>query len=114
VEYEDTAAGNKPVLVWGATGRLFGLLDPKTQLDAFFTGVGKSVSGGNVGDRTAADPGTVGGKAECANVAGTGVVVTLCAWTGGDALVGIIFLGESVAQGGGQLHTILPAIVTRR
>jgi hypothetical protein len=39
--------------------------------------------------------------------------VTLCAWTGGDALVGVVFLGESTAQGSGQLRTILPAIVTK-
>jgi hypothetical protein len=112
-EYQDTAAGNKPVIIWGATGGLFGILDAQSQLDSFFSGVGKSVAGGTVGTPTAVDPGSVGGTAECASVTGH-VNATLCAWTSGDALVGAIFAGESLSQGGGQMHTVLPAVVTKK
>jgi len=112
-EYQDTAAGNKPVIIWGATGGLFGILDAQSQLDAFFNGVGKSVSGGTVGTASAVDAGSLGGTAECAAVTGH-VNATLCAWTAGDALVGVIFAGESLSQGGGQMHTILPAVVSKK
>lgn len=105
--------GNKPVIIWGATGGLFGILDAQSQLDAFFNGVGKSVSCGTVGTASSVDAGSVGGTAECAAVTGH-VNATLCAWTAGDALVGVIFGGESLSQGGGQMHAILPAVVSKK
>jgi hypothetical protein len=111
VAYEDTAAGNKPVLVWGAGGGVFGVLTPKARLDAFFTGAGKSAAGGTVGTRTPVDPGTAGGSAECADITGTQTALALCAWAGGDVILGVMFVGESAAQGGGQMRTIVPAVV---
>jgi hypothetical protein len=112
VVYQDTAAANSPVIIGGATGGLFGILDAQSQVDAFFNGDGGAASGGTVGSTTSVDPGSVGGVAECAVIIGQ-ANATLCAWSAGDALVAVVFGGESLDQSAGQLPTILPAVVGR-
>jgi hypothetical protein len=113
VSYDDSTAPGRTAIAWGGTGKVFGIGSAKSQLDAFFTSAGKEVGGGSVGARVDVDPGTVGGKAQCAKVDGLGLAMTMCAWAGQDALLGFLFPGVAPDKGAEQMRTMLPAIVVR-
>src|SRR6266508_7034625 len=82
VIYEDTANAGRTAIVWGGTGKAFGIGSAERQLDAFFSSAGKNLGGGSLGEGVSTDPGAVGGKAECVKVSGLGVTMTMCAWAG--------------------------------
>jgi hypothetical protein len=111
VVYEDTAAKGHELLLWGGTSaRELG--DSQAALDTFFSSAGKDFGNGtSLGSRTAANPGSVGGKAECAKVNGLPISTAICAWVGSNALVVFGFLGVSADKAGGQVRTILAAVV---
>ncbi len=112
--YEDTAAKGHEVIVWGGTGGAFGVGNPQTELDAFFSSAGTQLgSGVSLGSRSDVDPGASGGKAQCSKVNGMSTTMTLCAWLGGNVIVGFIFSGIGVDKAGGQIRTILPAVVVK-
>ncbi len=114
VVYEDSAAPGHSAIAWGGTGSAFGTAGSVAQLDAFFGSSARQIGTGTVGSRTDADPGAVGGTAQCAPVDGTGLSMSICAWAGNRALLGFIFTGLSVAQSGTQMRAMLPAIVISR
>ncbi len=113
VIYEDTTSPGRTAIVWGGTGKAFGAGGSERQLDAFFTSAGKNLGGGSLGQRVATDPGSVGGKAECAKVNGLGVTMTMCAWAGNQALLGFIFTGLTPDKSGPQVRAMLAAIVKK-
>jgi len=62
---------------------------------------------------TPADPGALGGVAECAKVNGLGIVTVLCAWRGDGALLAFLFSGLTPDKATQLFATVLPAIATR-
>jgi hypothetical protein len=114
VVYDDTAAAGRKVIVWGGTGPLFGVVSADKQLDSFFSSAGANTGGGSLGARSNVDPGSVGGKAQCAKVNGLGATMSMCAWSGNAALLGFIFTGVSPDKSGPVVHTMLPAIVVKQ
>src|SRR6266545_4519149 len=108
-----TSSPGRTAMVWGGTGKAFGAGGSERQLDAFFTSAGKNLGGGSLGQRVATDPGSVGGKAECAKVNGLGVTMTMCAWAGNQALLGFIFTGLTPDKSGPQVRAMLAAIVKK-
>jgi hypothetical protein len=113
VGYEDTANKSRLAIAWGGTGRIFAVGGPQQQLDEFFNSAGKSLSGGTVGARQNVNPGSAGGSAQCAPVTGLGVAMALCAWSGGDGLLGVIISGLTADRAGARMHDMLQAIVTK-
>jgi hypothetical protein len=114
VIYEDTAAKGHEVTVWGGSGGALGVGNPQTELDAFFSSAGKQLgSGVTLGSRSDVDTGSAGGKVQCSKVNGTGTTMTLCAWLGDNVIVGFIFSGTGVDKAGGQIRTIVPAVVVK-
>lgn len=111
--YEDTAAANRPVIVWGGTGVVFGLGGKQKQLDAFFTSAAGELGGGTMGPRLDVDPGPTGGAAQCANVEGLGLTMSMCAWAGQNALLGFLLTGVTPERGADYLHLLLPAVVVK-
>jgi hypothetical protein len=101
------------VVVWGGTGKVFKLGSNSALLDGFFASVGKAVGGGDVTGRTDADPGPVGGKAQCAKTSGTGLSMTICAWSGGGGLLGFMSPGTAVDKAGERMRSMLAAIVVK-
>jgi hypothetical protein len=110
VTYDDPTTKRLAIL-WGGTGRAFGLGGSDKQLDGFFGAAGKDLNGGTIGAPVSVDPGPTGGNAECAKVDGLGVVMSVCAWAGTNALLGFILSGLTPDQGGEQLRAMLPSIV---
>jgi hypothetical protein len=113
VGYEDSANKARLAIAWGGTGRIFAVGGPQQQLDEFFSSAGKSLSGGTVGARQNVNPGSAGGTAQCAPVTGLGVAMALCAWSGGDGLLGVIISGLTADRAGARMHDMLQAIVTK-
>jgi hypothetical protein len=112
VMYDDTTAKGRLAIAWGGTGSAFGG-DAQTQLDGFFSSAGANVGGGTVGTREDADPGAVGGSAQCAPVTGTGVTMSMCAWAGDNALLGFIISGLQPSQAKTRMKEMLQAIVVK-
>ena len=109
--YEDSAVTGRTTVMWGGVGDIFRVA-PETQLSAFIKSAGSSLPGGaTVATETDVEPGQVGGKAKCAKVNGAGVTMTLCAWNGGDALIGFLFGGIGPDKAAAQMRTILSAVV---
>jgi hypothetical protein len=114
VMYDDTTSKGRLAIAWGGTGSAFGGGDPGAQLDGFFSSAGSSLgSGATVETRQNADPGSVGGKAQCAKVDGTGVVMTMCAWASDNALLGFIISGLTVDKAATRMQQMLQAIVVK-
>lgn len=114
VMYDDTSSKGRLAIAWGGTGAAFGGSDPGAQLDGFFSSAGASLgSGATVETRQDADPGAVGGKAQCAKVDGTGVVMAMCAWAGDNALLGFIISGLTPDKAATRMQQMLQAIVVK-
>jgi len=107
--YEDTSG--QRVVIWGGAGSIFSG-SPDTQLNAFFTSAAKSLNG-TLGPKVAADSGSLGGKAQCSKVSGTGANLSLCAWSGSNALLGFIFTAIAPEKAATNVKTILPAVVVK-
>lgn len=106
--YEDSSGR---AVIWGGAGSAFGG-SADTQLNGFFSSAAKSLNG-TLGPRVTADAGSLGGKAQCSKVNGTGLTMSLCAWSGSNALLGFIFTNISPETAAGKVKTILPAVVVK-
>jgi hypothetical protein len=113
VVYEDTAVKGRTAVIWGGTGGIFEGGDPQAQIDAFFGATKGQLGGGTLGARQKVDPGTVGGTMECGKVTGLPYAMTVCAWTGYDALLAIMLGGLPLDKSQDRLHAILQAVVVK-
>lgn len=111
VSYQDSANESRTVLVWGGTGKIFGAGGRQVQLDAFFTSAESQFPGATPTGRSTVSSGSAGGQAECEKLGGLGVAVTLCAWAGDDALLGMLFAGYEPAEAGPLVEEILAGVV---
>ena len=108
VEYDDTRSSARSVVVWGGTGD--GFISAIGELDGFFRSLDSSVGGGS-SQRVPADPGVVGGRAECAKKVVNGVSFAICGWVGSTALLGFMFNGLDNGAAATNMRTLLQAIV---
>ena len=110
--YTDSTVPNSGIIVWGMSGSTIGI-NPQVQLEYFFDSSIASRIGATAGPRTAVAPGPTGGTAQCESLIGTGIALTLCAWTGSGAALGFYFNIITLRESAALVHTMLPAIVTR-
>jgi hypothetical protein len=110
-QYQDTTKATKIAAVWGGTGAIFSAGGAQRQLDAFFTGMGKQLNGGQATTPITVDPGSIGGKAECAKTSTSGVTFSACAWVGTNVLLAFLFNGTEPDAAGTQVRLMLPAMV---
>jgi hypothetical protein len=111
VIYDDAAAPGRTAIVWGTVGKAFGMGAAQTRLDSAFSSTSPLTGTAGFGPRTDVDPGAVSGKAQCAKTEGLGVAMTVCFWSGSDALLGFMFGGLGLNEGKERLLAMLPAIV---
>lgn len=108
--YQDTKNETHRVVIWGGTGAIFNAGGEQKQLDGFFSSLGSQLDGTKP---AAADPGPIGGKAECAKSGLSGLKVSVCAWVGTGALLGFIFNGVEPGAAATQMRAILPSIAIK-
>jgi hypothetical protein len=111
--YEDGTTPTRTVLVWGGFGKAFGT-DPQKELDSFFASAVKGLDGATIGSRADVSTGAVGGKMECAKIDGLGIMVTVCAWAGNNAVLGIMATGLDQTKGTAQAQAVLPNVVIKK
>jgi len=107
--YADPASDS--AIAWGGVGTPYGKGTPTSRLDAFFVTASRNVGGGTAGPRVDVDPGGLGGKAQCASVAGVGITMVVCGWSGDRALLGFEFSAGSLDQDRQLMASMLAAIV---
>ncbi len=110
-QYRDKTKASKVVAVWGGTGAIFSAGGAQRQLDAFFTGMGTQLNGGQATTPVTVDPGPIGGKAECAKTDASGVTFATCAWVGTNVLLAFLFNATEPGAAGTQVRLMLPAMV---
>jgi len=111
-QYQDKTKSTKTVAVWGGTGAIFSAGGAQKQLDAFFTGIGKTLNGGESTTPIKVDPGSVGGTAECSKIDNSGITFSVCAWVNTNVLLAFMFNAIEPDAAGAQVRILLPAIVT--
>lgn len=109
VVYADPAEDS--AIVWGGVGSPYAKGTPASRLDTFFTRTARNIGGGSAGPRTDLDPGALGGTAQCTTVAGRGITMVVCGWTGDGALLGFEFSAGTLDQDAPQMTALLAAIV---
>jgi hypothetical protein len=94
--------------VWGGSGRRGGAQDT---IEDFRDATAVLVPTASLGASAPADPGPIGGLAECTPLDGLDTPATICAWTGADAVVAVLAAGYDLAAATKLLPTLLTAMV---
>jgi hypothetical protein len=107
--YEDAKNRDRPVMIWGSTGR-FGM--ETLVVAAFFHGVEGEV--GEVVGRRKVPPGPHGGTAECGFTGGAAAIeATVCVWATDQALLAMMFNGRSIDASAPWVAKIVAAVARR-
>ncbi|HEX2355250.1 MAG TPA: hypothetical protein VHI50_02155 [Micromonosporaceae bacterium] len=107
--YEDAKNRDRPVMIWGSTGR-FGM--ETLVVAGFFHGVEGEV--GDVVGRRKVPPGPHGGTAECGFTGGAAAIeATVCVWATDQALLAMMFNERSIDASAPWVAKIVAAVARR-
>jgi hypothetical protein len=104
VAYEDSSDSSHKVLVYGGTGIPIPPGSPGSQLKQMLSS--GTAAGARMGSPASVDPGSLGGKAECAVIPSAKVVN--CGWISGTAALVMTFQGFDT----GNAQTLVPQILS--